>query len=172
MSLPYQNNDKQLLTDLCACTDFITCSWFLKRRQVICIVLISPLWSSSAGVAHFCNTMLPAKTFYLEAFCCCLSLGFFFDFIFLFTRRQWLVQHFFWGHVNPLRRTALLLMNGYLFFSALNRGDYVEKKKEIKSNKGTAQVLCGWVCTCRTLHWPVRRLRGRELWLVKTNKKN
>lgn len=63
MSLPYQNNDKQLLTDLCACTDFITCSCFVflgggfvvffkeKKRQFICIVLISALkqqrWSDT-----------------------------------------------------------------------------------------------------------------------------
>lgn len=162
MSLPYQNNDKQLLTDLCACTDFITC--FLggkKRRQVICIVLISPLWSNSAGVAHFCNTMLPAKTFYLEAFSCCLSLGFFGWFDFFFSHEGSDLFHTssedtwtLWGGLLCYWRRDIY------FFLHWTGGLHGGGKKEIKSNKGTAQVLCGWVCTCRTLRWLVRQPRG------------
>lgn len=41
--------------------------------------------------------------------------------------------------------TALLSINGYLFFLHLNTGTMG------KSNKGTVQVWCDWMCTCGTL---------------------
>lgn len=62
--------------------------------------------------------------------------------------RQWLVQHFFTRTRNLLGEdsilTALLLINGYLFFLHLNTGTM--GKKAIRE---TVHVCCDWMCYLR-----------------------
>lgn len=81
-------------------------------------------------MAHFCNTMLPAKTFYLEAFVVVYLLGFSFDLDFSFHTKAVTCSALLLGTCEAFEEDCFAIDEWISIFSALNRGDYVEKKKK------------------------------------------